>query len=134
MQKYAIFRAAAVFAFGAALYPSLEVLWRGYTHYSMALAGGVACLLLYYLSALYPTLSRVARAAIGGFLILLVEFIVGGIFNLFLGMGVWDYTGKPLAILGQVCPTYALLWCGLAYLFAALFDRVRKEMAETAAA
>ncbi|MBQ8858536.1 MAG: hypothetical protein IJ012_01935 [Clostridia bacterium] len=134
MQKQALFGAALAFVFGAVLYPSLEVLWRGYSHYSMALAGGVACLLLYGLSALYPSLSRVARAAIGGGLILLVEFTFGVVFNIFLGMGVWDYTGKPFAILGQVCPTYALLWCALGYLFAALFDRVRKEMAEGAVA
>ena len=134
MKKQALFRAAAVFAFGAVLYPSLEVLWRGYSHYSMALAGGVACLLLYYLSALYPAASRILRAVIGGALILVVEFTVGVIFNLFLGMNVWDYTGKPFALLGQVCPSYALLWCALGYLFAFLFDRMRKEMAEVAAA
>ena len=130
MQKYAIFRATAVFTVGAALYPSLEVLWRGYSHYSMALAGGACFLLLFYLSALFPTLSRVRRAAIGGGLILLVEFILGVIFNIFLGMCVWDYTGKPLALLGQVCPSYALLWCALAYLFAVIHDQMRKEMAE----
>ena len=134
MQKYASLRAGAVFAFGAVLYPSLEVLWRGYSHYSMALAGGVACLLLYCLSALYPALSRTARAVIGGGLILLVEFVVGVIFNLFLRMNVWDYTGKPFALLGQVCPSYALLWCALAYLFAAVYDQMRKEMATPAGA
>ena len=34
-----------LFLAGSGLYPLLEVLWRGYSHASMALAGGV-CLLL----------------------------------------------------------------------------------------
>ncbi|MFY9381468.1 MAG: hypothetical protein WAO54_04540 [Eubacteriales bacterium] len=37
----------AVFAAGAVLYSTIEVLWRGYTHPSMAATGG-ACLAAMY--------------------------------------------------------------------------------------
>lgn len=123
-------RAAAVTALGAVLYPALEVLWRGYSHISMALAGAAACLLLYYLNVLFAAWSRPARAAAGGALILLIEFIIGVICNLFLGLGVWDYSSKPFNLLGQVCPAFALLWLGLSYLFAWLVERVENEERE----
>ena len=34
----------------------------------------------------------------------------GCIVNLWLGWDVWDYSGMPGNILGQVCPRYFLLW------------------------
>ena len=35
-----------IFILGSCAYPTLEVLWRGYTHSSMALAGGVCMVLI----------------------------------------------------------------------------------------
>ena len=130
MPKHHICRAAAITALGAVLYPSLEVLWRGYSHGSMALAGGAACLLLYYLNVLFAEWPRTARAAAGAGIILLIEFTVGVICNLFLGLGVWDYSGQRFNVLGQICPAFALLWFGLSYLFALLVERVEHEEQE----
>ena len=38
---------AAVCTIGSVGYSAIEVLWRGFTHWTMALAGGVGFLLLY---------------------------------------------------------------------------------------
>ena len=128
-------RAALVVSLlGAVAYPSLEVLWRGYTHPSMAVAGAVACLLLYCQNSLYAGQPRLLRGAVGAWLILLVEFVVGVVVNLFLGEGVWDYSAMPLDLLGQVCPAYAALWLPLAIAFTLVFDRVRQEVAEAVGA
>ena len=35
------------FAIGSVLYGTIEILWRGYTHWTMLLAGGI-CLALFY--------------------------------------------------------------------------------------
>ena len=112
------------FACGAALYPALELLWRGYTHWSMALAGGVCAVLLCYLNGLFFYLARPVRALLGGGLVCLVEFICGVVFNIFLGLAVWDYSHLAYHLLGQISLRYFLLWSGLAYLLTFLFDRV----------
>ena len=41
---------------------------------------------------------------------LCVEFVSGCIINLWLGLGVWDYSGMAGNLLGQVCPAFGLLW------------------------
>ena len=125
--------ALGVAALGAIAYPSLEILWRGYSHPSMAAAGAAACRLLDLHNALYAGQPRLLRAAACAWLILLVEFIVGVMVNLFLNLSVWDYSAMPLNLLGQICPAYAALWYLLALAFILVFDRVRAEVREAAA-
>ena len=50
-----------------------------------------------------------------------VEFTVGIIVNVWLKLGVWDYSSKPYNLLGQVCLLYTNLWFLLS-LFAILLD------------
>ena len=39
-----------------------------------------------------------------------VEFLAGCILNLWLKLGVWDYSNLPFNILGQICIPFTLLW------------------------
>lgn len=39
-----------------------------------------------------------------------VELLAGIIVNIWLGMGVWDYSGLPLNFMGQICLPFWLLW------------------------
>ena len=112
------------FLCGAILYPAVEVIWRGYTHWSMSLAGGACALLLLYLNGLFSGLARPFRALLGGIVICLVEFLFGVVFNLFLGMAVWDYSDLTYHLLGQVSLRYFFLWSGLSFGLTYLFDRV----------
>ena len=115
------------FSCGAILYPSLEVLWRGHSHYSMALCGGLCAVLLLYLNGLWPVLARPVRALLGACLICLVEFLFGVVFNLFFSMAVWDYSALRYNLMGQICLRYFLLWLGFSWLLTWLFDRVWGE-------
>ena len=38
----------------------------------------------------------------------------GLILNVWLGLGIWDYSGMWGNLWGQICPLYTLLWCLLA--------------------
>lgn len=101
----------AVFSVGAIGYTLLEILWRGHSHWSMAAAGGIA---LVVLSKMFHALAKAPlyfKAIVGGTIITLIEFCFGVIFNLWLGMKVWDYSGVKGNILGQICPLYTVLWC-----------------------
>ncbi len=110
-------RYLAFFIIGALGYTAIEMIWRGRTHWSMALAGGI-CFILFSLVAEgfsdMPLLVRAFLAAVG---VTLVELLFGLIFNRLLGMGVWDYSDMPFNLMGQICPLFSLLWVGVAMLF-----------------
>ncbi len=90
----------------------IELLWRGRSHISMFIAGGLAFALLdgifvrYYIPLPY-------KCAIGAAVITALEFTAGYIVNLRMGLNVWDYSNRPLNLYGQICPEYSLMWAGL---------------------
>lgn len=104
---------AVVFLIGGAVYSMLEIAWRGYTHWSMTLCGGLCFLVLYALHVHARALPLLLRCLLGSLSITALEFAAGCIVNLWLGWDVWDYSAVPLNILGQICPLYTLLWFGL---------------------
>ena len=100
-----------VFAAGAVGYTLLEVLWRGHSHWSMAAAGGISLLLLSKVFRKLTAAPIYFKSIIGGGIITVIELCFGAVFNLGLGMHVWDYSGVRGNILGQICPVYTVLWC-----------------------
>lgn len=109
------------FLLGAAGYPALELLWRGRTHWSMALAGGASMLLIRRVQRTHGPTWR--RAAICGAWITAIEYACGELFNR--DHRVWDYRRMPLNLRGQVCLPYTLLWCGLSAGMIAAMDAAR---------
>lgn len=39
------------------------------------------------------------------------ELVAGLLLNVWLGMGIWDYSGVPLNFMGQICIPFLALWC-----------------------
>ena len=101
---------ATVFLTGSAAYSLLEILWRGYTHWTMTVTGGICFTVLYILHVYARTLSFLTRCVIGTAVITLVEFAVGCTVNLWLGWHVWDYADVPGNVLGQICLPFSLMW------------------------
>lgn len=97
-----------VFALGGAAYGLLEILWRGWTHWTMLICGGV-CFTLMYLIDTTP-MDYVRKCILCAVAITTVEFLTGCIVNLKLGMNVWDYSTMPFDLLGQICPQFVLMW------------------------
>lgn len=104
---------AGLFALGAAGYAAIEMLWRGRTHWTMALTGGAVLVGLERLHARIQHEKPLAKCAAGAALITTAEFIVGCTVNRRFHMEVWDYSEEPLNLGGQVCAKYALLWLAL---------------------
>jgi uncharacterized membrane protein len=50
------------------------------------------------------------QSIIGAIVILLIELISGIILNLWLHMGIWDYSTLPCNVLGQICLPFAFGW------------------------
>ena len=104
---------SVIFLIGGAAYSMIEILWRGYTHWSMTLTGGICFLILYALHIYGGRMPLLLRCALGALAITAAEFAAGCVVNLWLGWDVWDYSDVPMNILGQICPVYSLLWFAL---------------------
>lgn len=98
-----------IFPLGAAGYCLLEVLWRGYTHWTMALAGGI-CFCCIYAIFCVKKRKMLLQCLLCALVVTCVEFIFGCIVNLFFHMNIWDYSYLPFQFLGQVCLPYTALW------------------------
>jgi len=98
---------------GALGYPLLELVWRGRTHPSMALAGGLSTLMIHRVGQSNASLP--VKALLCGFGITAVEAGCGLLWNRH--HQVWDYRRIPLNWRGQVCLPFTLVWCGLSAVY-----------------
>lgn len=99
-----------MFLLGCFCYSFLEILVRGYTHWTMLLTGGLVSVLLYQLHASAPPHTLLLQCLCGALLITAVEFSVGVVDNLYFGWNVWDYSEMPLNLYGQICLPFTGLW------------------------
>lgn len=97
------------FGVGAVLYGLIEVVARGYTHWTMALTGGTVMVLLNLINQTRE-LHILIKCLLGATVITSLEFCVGMVSNVVLGWNVWDYSDKPLNVWGQICPQFTLVW------------------------
>lgn len=106
-----IWRKSVLFYLGGCAYMGLELIWRGYSHGSMFLAGGLCFLLIGHLNAVRPRLPLPLRAMFGAVIITSVELLFGLLVNR--DYAVWDYRGNPGNLWGQICPGFMVLWAVL---------------------
>ena len=104
-------KTALLFLAGGSGYIGLELLWRGRSHVSMFLAGGVCFLLLGKLNHTRPRLPLLPRGILGAVVITSVELLAGLLANR--DYSVWDYRAMPANFHGQVCLPFSLLWIPL---------------------
>ncbi len=99
-----------VYSVGAVGYTLVEIAWRGYSHWTMALTGG-ACLTLIYLNeAHHYTEPLWKRCLAGSLIITTLELAVGFVVNILLKWNVWDYSNQTFNLFGQICALYSGLW------------------------
>ena len=91
-------------------YGIIEILFRGYTHWSMIIAGGLCFLVFYILNSILKTNSILVRCLIAMLIITTIELIVGLIVNVVLKWNVWDYSNMFLNFMGQICVVYSGIW------------------------
>lgn len=125
------FRAAVIFLAGGFIYGAIEILYRGYTHPSMFVLGGVCFLWVGGLNSFFRKKPPVPlQMIIGGLFITIAEFLCGLVVNVWLGMHVWDYSRLPFNIMGQVCPLFLIAWTVLSLPAIFFEDFLRKGIFE----
>ena len=124
-----LMRKMLMFFLGGTGYVGLEFLWRGRSHISMFLAGGICFLLLGKLEEVKPRLPLALRCLVGAGIITCVELAAGLLANR--DYSVWDYRRMPLNYHGQICLVYSLLWIpvslGAMLLYRLLKGRLRMQ-------
>lgn len=120
-------QSAALALCGGCLYVLLELAWRGRSHWTMFLLGGACFVLIGLLNELLPwEMPLVLQGVIGSAAIVTpLEFATGCVVNLWLRWGVWDYSGLPCNLLGQICLPFALLWVPVSIAAVLLDDWLR---------
>lgn len=100
-----------LFFVGGFLYVIIENIWRGHSHWTMFLLGGLCFVLLGIINEVIPWgMALWKQVLIGTTMITILEFFTGCIVNLLLKWNVWDYSTMPLNLLGQICVPYIFLW------------------------
>ena len=108
----AIAKETALAVCGGCLYVVLELLWRGRSHWTMFILGGVCFVLIGAINEVIPwEMPLVLQGVIGSACIVTpLEFVTGCIVNLWLGWNVWDYSNIPFNVMGQICLLFSALW------------------------
>lgn len=118
-----------LFLIGGATYFCIEILWRGYSHWTMFLLGGLCFFCVGALNNYLPwEMNFETQATIGGIIITVLEFIVGLTVNVWLKWGIWNYSALPLNIMGQICLPFTLIWIVLSAAIIVVDDWVRYKI------
>lgn len=99
-----------IYTIGSVGYSFLEILWRGFTHWTMGITGGVCFLCLYKTNIKMNRQPLWKRCLTGSAIVTGIEFAVGCIVNIKLKWNVWDYSKMHFNLAGQVCLLYSVLW------------------------
>ena len=121
-----IIKYVVLFVMGGLVYMSLELLWRGYTHWTMGVLGGICFICLGLINEILSWETPLAlQMLIGSTIITILEFITGCIVNIWLGWNVWDYSNLPLNLLGQICLPFSILWYFISAIGIVIDDYIR---------
>lgn len=100
-----------LFIIGGLLYYIIEIFYRGYSHWTMFLLGGLCFIIIGGFNNYIPwEMSLIKQGIIGTIVITLLEFIFGLILNVYLKLGIWDYSNMPFNVLGQICLPFSIIW------------------------
>lgn len=117
-----------IFVIFGFLYICLELLYRGHTHISMFFVGGLCGVLIGLINDNTPDIPLFYQCILGTTIVTLIEFISGCYLNIYLGLGVWDYSHVPFNFLGQVCLPFSIIWMLLSIPVIYLDDYLKNKL------
>lgn len=99
---------------GGSFYYSFEMVFRGFSHWSMFVLGGVCLMFIAYQGRAVnwqePLWKQIIRCTL---FVIASEFITGIIVNKWFQLAVWDYSDQPFQLFGQICLPFAVIFSGL---------------------
>lgn len=123
---YNIVKYCVIFVVGAVVYMTIEILYRGFTHWTMGVLGGISLILIGIIDEFTTEdLPLLVQAPLASIIITLLEYYAGCILNLKLGMDIWDYSGLPFNVDGQICLYFSLAWMVLGMVAVVIDNSIR---------
>lgn len=120
-------RGCILFYIGGTAYMILEFLWRGRSHGSMFLLGGL-CFLLVGCISQYCKLPSFLLPVLGAGVITGLELLTGLLVNR--KYRVWDYRDQRFQYRGHICLAYSLLWVPVSLGAMALYDVTQGKLSQ----
>ena len=114
-----------LFAVGGATYVLIEILARGFSHWTMFVVGGICFVLVGIINEATPKIPLLQQMILSAAIITAIEFVSGCILNIWLGLNIWDYSDEVGNVLGQICPSHTLYWFLLSLVGIVLDDYIR---------
>lgn len=119
---------AIVYMIGSVGYCAIELLWRGYSHWTMTVTGGVCFMIIYLTNRMMRSYSVFKKCLVCAVDVTAIELMVGCIVNVLLGWNVWDYSDQPFSFMGQICPGFFALWFLLVLPVIIISDTMQKSI------
>lgn len=127
MIKY-ILKYLFLFLVGGICYFGIEILARGFSHWTMIVVGGICFVLIGLLNEKTPKMPLIKQMIYSTILITVIEFVSGCILNLWLKLDIWDYSDNAFNLLGQICLSHTIYWFFLSVVGIILDDYLRYKM------
>lgn len=118
-----------LFLYGGLGYILIEYLYRGHSHPSMFLLGGICFVAIGAINEVIPwCMPLVSQMTISCLLVTALEFVFGLVLNVWLNLGVWDYSDLPYNLCGQICLLFSIFWFFLSLLAIFIDDWLRYKL------
>lgn len=128
MNKNFILKEFIIFIIFGLMYVTIELLYRGHTHYSMFIVGGICGVLIGLINDNTPDMPLLPQCVLGTVIITVIELLTGLFLNVYLGLNVWDYSNQPFNFMGQICPQFCIIWCILSILVIRIDDWLKEKI------
>lgn len=128
MNKNFILKEFIIFTIFGLMYVTIELLYRGHTHYSMFIVGGICGVLIGLINDNTPDMPLLPQCVLGAVIITVIELLTGLFLNVYLGLNVWDYSNQPFNFMGQICPQFCVIWCILSILVIRIDDWLKEKV------
>ena len=127
-KKNYVLKEIIIFIIFGLLYGLLEILFRGYTHWTMVVLGGICGVLIGLLNEVTPTMKITLQMFISSLMVTALELVFGYILNIRLVLHIWDYSNQPFNFHGQICLLFSILWFFLSILVIYLDDYIKAKL------
>ena len=118
-----------LFVIGAVVYMIIEICFRGFTHWTMGVLGGIILILVGLINEVTrKDLPLLIQGPMASIIITIIEYWAGYILNMQLGLDIWDYSDLPYNLDGQICFQFSLIWIVLGIVASVVDDLVRWKL------
>lgn len=110
---------------GGVAYYCIEILARGFSHWTMFFVGGICFILIGIINEITPKMPLVWQMILSAVIITAVEFVSGCILNIWLGLDIWDYSDETFNLIGQISLKHSIYWFFLSSIGIIVDDYIR---------